>query len=443
MNRLILLLCFSAMRVLLIAEPARANFTAEPLEPYEGYLVTRVQVEGCKVTKEYIVRREIRVEAGDTFRVAEAQTDLTRLENIGVFSSGEIVADATDDSTVALTYRVREMPWIVPFPRVRYTEQDGWSLGAGIASVNMHGRATRLSASFLLGGLDSWSIRYRHPWITGNHISFDFLGSDFERQDDLNEFKERSLEFAPWFGSYIGDSGRIGVTISYFQMDSDRDGITLTGDRRDQFLRVGGRIGYDSRDNWRNPCEGWLHDLLLLRYDGGTFGQAGQWWLIEGDARRYQPLTDRQALTIGALASYQDGEVGADIPTYLQYRMGGANSIRGYDIDVLGKELFGRNQTIATLEYHYLLSPLRERFIGKWSYSAGLEAAVFVDWGLAWNHADEFNAERARTGFGIGLRWLLPAVFEVRTDVAIGEDGEVFFHLGVGEKLTAQRARLR
>jgi outer membrane translocation and assembly module TamA len=123
--------------------------------------------------------------------------------------------------------------------------------------------------------------------------------------------------------------------------------------------------------------------------------------------------------------------------------MGGANSIRGYDIDVLGRELYGRNQAIATMEYQYVLVPMHEHFLGKWSFSAGIEAAAFVDWGLAWSQTNDFNAERGRTGFGVGLRWLLPAVFEVRTDIAMGEDGKVFFHLGVGDKLTAQRARLR
>src|SRR5262245_51055558 len=231
------------------AHPARANFTAAPLSPYEGYFVTRVEVTGFKVTKEYIVRREIRIQPGDTFRVADAQADLTRLENIGIFSSGEVTAEASD-SSVALTYHVREMPWIVPYPRFRYTEQDGWSFGAGVASVNMLGRATRLSAAFLVGGLDSWSVRYRYPWITGNHISFDFLAGDFKRFDALNDFNERSLEFTPWFGTYIGDHGRAGVTVSFFQMNSDRAGITLGDDDRDRFLRVGGHLGYDSRDNW-------------------------------------------------------------------------------------------------------------------------------------------------------------------------------------------------
>ena len=319
-------------------DSSRANFTASPLAPYEGYFVTRVDIVGHRVTKEFVIRREIRIHPGDTLRLEDAQADLTRLENLGIFSSGVIEAEAAD-SSVALTYRVREMPWIVPFPRFRYTEQDGWSFGAGVASVNMLGRATRLSGSFLLGGLDSWSLRYKYPWMTGNHISFDFLVSDLERDDDLNEFRENSVEITPWFGRYIGDNGRLGVTLSYFQMDSDRDGITLASDRRDRFLRAGGRLGYDSRDNWRNPCRGWFHDLLVMRYDGGPFSEPGQWWLVEADARRYQPLTPRQAFNIGALFSYQEGQIGHDIPGYMQFRMGGANSIRGYDIDVLGKEV--------------------------------------------------------------------------------------------------------
>ncbi len=424
------------------AAVAHANFTAEPLRIYQGFFVTRVDVAGCHVTKDHVVRREIRIEPGDTFRVQDAQADLTRLENIGIFSSGEILAE-TVDSTVALTYHMREMPWIVPYPRFSYTEENGWSFGGGVASVNMLGRGARLSASVLFGGLDSWFVHYRYPWITGNHISADVYAAQKKRDDTLNEFEENSFEFTPWFGTYLGDNGRTALTVSYFQMESDRDGITLSDDRRDRFLRVGGRVGYDSRDNWRNACRGWFTEVLVLRYDGGAFGDPGGWWLTELDVRRYQPLADRHAVVLGGLLSYQDGQVGADIPGYLQYRMGGANSIRGYDIDALGRELFGRNQSIVTAEYQFVLVRMHEHFIGKWSYSAGLEAAAFVDWGIAWNHSDEFEPARARTGFGVGLRWLLPAIFEIRTDVAMGEDGKVFFHLGVGEKLTAQRQRLR
>ena len=432
----------TAAAVLLGAFPARANFTAVALAPYQGYFVTSVDIVGYKVTKPYVVRREIRIQPGDTFHVEDAQADLTRLENLGIFSSGVCTAVASD-SSVALTYTVREMPWIVGFPRFRYTEEDGWSFGAGVASINMLGRGARLSASFVVGGNDAWSLHYRYPWITGNHISADVFTAHLKRDDTLNEFEEHSYELTPWFGSYIGDAGRVGFTVSYFQMESNVADITLASDNRDRFLRVGAHIGYDTRDNWRNPCRGWQHDLLVMRYDGGVFGGPGQWWLAEVDLRRYQPLAPRHALAIGTLVSYQDGQVGRDIPGYLQYRMGGANSIRGYDIDVLGRELYGENQSIVTAEYQYVLFPMREHFLGKWSFSGGLEAAAFVDWGIAWNHSDQFHAENARTGFGIGLRWLLPAVLEIRTDIAMGDDGKVRFHLGVGEKFNAQRLRLR
>ena len=421
---------------------ASADFDAEPCRIYEGYLVTAVDITGFNVTKEYVIRREIRTHAGEPFRCADAQADLTRLENIGIFSSCELIGEA-GDSTVALTFRVREMPWIVPYPKFHYTEEDGWSFGGGVASINMLGRGARLSASVLLGGVDSWYLHYRYPWITGNHISADIYTANLTRDDNLNGFKERSFEATPWFGTWIGDTGRAAFTLSYFQMKADRDSITLSDDRRDLFLRAGGRIGYDSRDNWRNASNGWYSDALFMRYDGGAFGRRGGWWLTELDVRRYQTIAPRQSVVLGGLLSTQHGQVGSDIPGYFQYRMGGANSIRGYDIEKLGEELFGRNQSIATMEYQYVLIPMHEHFLGKWSYSAGIEAAAFVDWGIAWNGSDEFEPSRARTGFGVGLRWLLPAIYEIRTDVAIGEDGKVFFHLGVGEKFNAQRLRVR
>ena len=179
-------------------------------------------------------------------------------------------------------------------------------------------------------------------------------------------------------------------------------------------------------------------------YDGSVFDEPGQWPLIELDLRRYQPIAGpKNTLVIGNLVSWQDGQADVEIPRYLQYRMGGANSIRGYDIDELGQELFGVNQWIFTLEYQREVMPIRELRFGRWAVSAGLDAAAFMDVGNAWSEPDDFNTDHSRTGFGVGLRFLIPAVNELRTDIAIGEDGGVIFHLGVGDRLSAQRGRLR
>lgn len=428
--------------IALWAHSSTADSTADPLAPHEGLLVTRVDITGYKVTKEFIIRREIHTRPGDRFHTADIQRDLTRIENLGIFSSARVVAEPTD-STVAIVYHVREMPWLVPYPRIRYTEENGWSVGAGVTSVNLFGRAIYATGYFLVGGLDSYALKFTYPWITGNHVSFDLTAADFRRFDPLNDFNEHSRELTPWVGRWIGERGRIAGTVSYFQMNSDRDGITLSPDRRDQFVRIGVRAGYDSRNAWRNPRHGWQNEVLVMRYDGKPFDDPGQWWLTEFDVRHFRAIGAKNSCVVGALLSLQNGEVGVDFPSYLQYRMGGANSIRGYNIEDLGKTLYGRNQWILTAELQRMLVPVREYRLAKWSFSAGLKAATFVDWGVAWNGSDEFDAHKSRTGFGVGLRWILPAVYELRTDVAIGEGGEIHFHLGVGDKLTAQRSRLR
>lgn len=176
---------------------------------------------------------------------------------------------------------------------------------------------------------------------------------------------------------------------------------------------------------------------------------SGDFWSLDVDLQRYQPLTNRQTLVVGWLTTLQSGQVGIDVPSYLQYFMGGANSIRGYEFDELGRELFGKNQMILTLEYQYLVTDIRPFPVWKWAFPLGLEIAGFTDTGIAWDTDpgleldDSFSWDRAKTGVGIGLRFLVPSVDVIRVDLAIGEDGKVRFHFAVWPKLYAQRYRVR
>ena len=441
MNRIAAVLC-----VVLAAAPARAaradSGAASPPDACEGFLVTRIDIAGRRVTREFVIRREIRTRVGEPFRAEDARADVTRIENLGVFSS-VVVETVPADSTVALTYRVREMPWIVPYPLLTHTDQDGWSGGAGVVSGNLAGRTIGLSGGFLVGGQDTYAFALGDPWITGNHISLGLGAADLRRDDVLVGFREHSREFAALVGTWLGDRGRAGAAVSYFQMNADVPGVTLSRDGRDQFLRVGAHVGYDSRDSWRNPTRGWNNDALAVWSDGRAFGEPGGWWLTEFDVRRYERVTPRHTWVAASLLSLQSGAVGADVPVYYQYRMGGANSIRGYDVDDLGRSLFGKNQCIVTTEYQVQIVPLREYVLSRWSISAGLELAAFFDWGIAWNTVQQLTWDRGRNGFGVGVRFLLPAVNEVRADLALGQNGEWFLQLGILDKFDAQRARLR
>jgi outer membrane protein assembly factor BamA len=148
-------------------------------------------------------------------------------------------------------------------------------------------------------------------------------------------------------------------------------------------------------------------------------------------------------MILDQFSQFQSGAVGVDVPEYLQFRMGGANSIRGYDLDSLGQTLYGKNQFIATAEYSFQLRPIREYKILNMSFSLGLAAAVFVDNGIAWNQGSDFNATRNSVGAGFGLRLLVPGMQMFRFDFAKGEGGGLLFAFGTGSKFDAQTHRIR
>jgi len=410
---------------------------------HQGKLVISVAITGHSVTKDYIIWREIETRKGDTLDVKVLAADFIRLENLGIFSSIAISLRKVGEDAVYVGFELREMPWLVPSLRIKYTEQDGFSVGPSLVSVNLFGRAMYASGYAVFGGTNQFAITYRWPWITADHLSVDVWTALLDRFDNLNEFKENSFELRPWMGIFLGRRGRAKATIGLFRMNSDRDGITLSDDRTDRFWRAGLALGFDSRDSWRQTENGWWFEALA-GHATGVGDRPGNWYRGEVDIRRWLRIVPNHFISAGVLFSSNTGTVDESFPSYFMYRLGGSNSIRGYDIEKLGKELFGQNQFIFTTEYQYTFMPLREfEFFNRWTASGGMGVAVFADYGDAWNNDDGFDFNHGRFGAGVGLRLLVPGINVIRLDLAIGESGEVFFHLGMLDKYTAQRERLR
>jgi outer membrane protein insertion porin family len=427
--------------LLLLPSTAAAQLDEAALEPHENATVVDITISGHSVTKDYVIWREIHTKVGEPFQLELLRKDVSRLDNLGIFASVKVVP-VEYAIGVGLDFHFREVPWIIPYVALRYNEENGWSGGPAVSSVNLLGRDMYLSGRLLVGGVNTFEVDFSWPWITGNHVSFDFLGAHLVRDNVILDFEESSYEITPWVGTFIGEHGRARVGVSWFRMHSDSAGITLSDDNVDNLHRVGAAMGYDNRDSWRNPHRGWWHEVQVFK-TGGRLGGDGDFWTWDFDLERYQPTWRDQTLVMGLLTTLQTGVVGVDVPSYLQYFMGGANSIRGYEYEELGSVLFGKNQLILTLEYQFTVLPIRALPIWKWAIPAGLQVAIFSDTGTAWSSDDEFTRDRIKTGIGAGLRILIPAVDVARVDIAVGEDGKVVFHFGIWPKMVAQRFRVR
>ena len=411
------------------------------LHAHEGRPLGRYTFSGNRITKDYVIARELELRPGRPLAADSLEEDLARLDNLSIFSSVRPVFTARGDSS-DLDLVIKEMPALVPYPAISYNEIDGWSAGLGVASLNLLGRGISLSASVLPVGTWQGKVKFSYPWIAGNHFGLAATYANLDRLDELNGFREKSNEFTPQVSTYFGRHGRLRGFLDYLGMSSDVDGKTLSSDNHDDLVRLGVAAGYDSRDSYRRPVCGWQNEVQVLR-TGGFLPGDGDFWSGDLDLRLYQPGFRRHTLRAGALLSLQSGTVGEDIPVYLQYRMGGANSIRGYDPIELGTQLYGKNQYIFTFEYGFPVRPIREYRLFKWTISLGLDVAAFLDHGLAWNEAEEISLKRSRTGIGAGFRLLVPGMEQFRFDFAVGEGGELQFHFASGAKMPAQRNRIR
>lgn len=410
----------------------------EQVQQWEGQPVLEVAWEGNSITKDFLLERAIVLEVGTPFSPEDAVRSFIRLEELGVFSSIEFeVTEDPDGAGLRLLYRLTEMPWILPYLAFRYTEQNGWSVGPAVSSVNLFGRALYLTGRFLVGGTTTFEALVRWPALSESQ-RFDARAAHLVRQDDLNGFEETSDELLPWLTWSPTDRTRIAGGVGFFFMKPDLEGFTISGNERDYLLNVGLRLAWDSRDSFRYPSRGWYHELEVLRYGGDA-----DTWRTTLDLRRHQAITPVHLLKFGALTTVQSGELGVDVPLYNRFFLGGANSVRGYDIDELGPELNGQNQMLLVAEYEWEFLPARAIPVFRWSFGIGARLAVFGDAGIAWSDNDQFRSTRFKEGAGIGLRLLVPGTNVMRLDFGVGESGKVYFHFSSWPRLDRQRDRLR
>ena len=114
-----------------------------------------------------------------------------------------------------------------------------------------------------------------------------------------------------------------------------------------------------------------------------------------------------------------------EVPSTLMFRTGGASSVRGYELDSIGRRLSDssavlpdRAMAVASAEYQF---PIKESFA----------LALFHDVGGV---ARNFKDMTMRHGTGIGLRWFSP-VAPFSFDVAYGHhDKRLRWHISLGTR---------
>jgi outer membrane protein assembly factor BamA len=407
---------------------------------FTGYGKTLKEINfiGVRYTDIDILTRELVSQVGRPYLRENVLPDYNALDKLDVFSQIKISPVEFQDGVI-LEITVREIYPYLPFITYEVTDENGFSVGAGLQSVNLGRRDVFLVGLARFGGATNISMLLANPWFAGDHVSYQLEFNQRERVNELDDFQETATEITFRLGSYLGPKGRLGGFSTFQSIKSDAAGRTLSSTNRDNVSSLGFYIGYDSRDVWSNPHTGWWNEADVAK-TGGFLGGSSDFWRLNVDLRRYIPVVKKQTLALFSLLTLTTGTVGKDVAAWQDFSLGGTNSVRGWE---LGSRT-GKNQLISTAEYRVTVLEPKLLTLAGLSVDIGLQLAAFADLGMAWNQQGQFQSGNLIGGYGVGLRLLVPFVDMFRFDFGMGQHGKsVTVNIGGFTKAVAQRYRVR
>lgn len=409
----------------------------------EGRRVTFQDFQGLRTTSVAVVLRELRNHPGDRFSCAKWEAERSRLEDLDIFSEVDLDR-VVRDSTVALTYRLLELPPYLPFVAVTLTDQDGLSMGPGLASLNLFGQAIRTEIITRFGGTTEAQVSFssKRAWILP--LEYDLAVLRVDSYNDFEKFHEDSwrakLDLALGMGDYgWPEPAHILHGMELLHMAAGkRDSGVLLHRSGDWLPRLSAGLRWDGRDRIHLPRKGFYQDVRLMQTGGFLGGPADyREWL--SDSRAYLPWSARNILTAMALYQFRDGIRGETFPVYDQFHVGGANTLRGYGHDAYR----GKSECILTLENRTDL--MRKKQVRFWNWGAFLavQGLIGVEAASVWDHEAPAEGDFHPSAYA-GVHLLLAGADRLRFEAGSKfAKFEFEWDLGILDKADVQRFRAR
>lgn len=388
-----------------------------------------IAVAGTSRTSEKFVRRELTFGEGDWFRLASLLDSRDRIYQTGLYSNVAITREGlNEDDAVPIRIDVAEKKVRSIGVGGGFGTEDRFRVSLDWSDRNLLGSGRRLAFETVLSNLYSdrpfeqkHELSLIEPWMFGTRTVG--LWKVSHRRVNI---ENGILRLAGTEERVIGRY-RLNETATSFSLSRDFSKTTKGwvthslewADAGDPTFEVDPEVlepdvtrslsvnwERDARDHLIDPTRG-SRSYATIEFAGRFLGGDNEYLRETGGLTSYRRLGGRAVLATrlqaGSIRSLAD--VGA-LPDYKLFRLGGANSVRGYREETIGP---GNHLLLASAE-------LRLRLF--WRFGA----VVFADGGNAWQeigditgesfriHArpDEATERDFRYGVGGGLRLYTP-----------------------------------
>ena len=417
--------------------------------------VERIEIEGNLRTRDYVIRREMRLAEGDQFSRNRLQRSIQRIRGLGYFSDAAISTrpgSSPDQAIVTVTVQETSTGKLNFAGGASTTGTGGGSFSLSYNENNFLGRGQKISAAANFGsGTRNYNLSIQEPWILGREISGG--GNIFSSRTNANASAAYQLDetgFSLNSGYKLSEKWTQNWT--YTRKTSDVSNATSTSpiilDQLGRTSRsvIGTRLGYNDLDSFFTPSSGLVFNGSL-ELAGGAFGGDVDWQLAKVDASYFFPVSETLVLKLKGSAGYMGASNGQPVPLVDRF-VQGKNLVRGFAAAGIGPRTSTTGDSVGATQFYGSSAELRLPFPGL--KDSGVYGRVFVDVGTAFDHGSGYDLDFGggvtpiqdsssfRAAYGLGLTWLSP-IGPIRLDWATPTSKQTFdrtqefsFNFGLG-----------
>lgn len=382
--------------------------------------VNKVKIEGNTLTRDIVIRRELKIYPGEEFDGNKLRRSKQQLNNLGYFEEVDYdIEDTEYPDRKDLVVQVKE------------AKTGSFSFGGGYSTVDKVVGFIEIEQknfdftnwpTFTGGGQDlllraetgstrnNLRLSFTEPWIFDYPISggFDAYSSEKEKERDVGyAYDEKRVGGDVRFGKKLSDYLSAGTIFRHEEITID----SVEEDATDELKKEVGKntvntLGFtltrDTRDNIFNPTDGLL---LGSSYDlaGGFLGGDKDFYRAQSKLSYNVPLRYNSVLEfrmrVGVIDTFGSTD---DVPIFERFFAGGVRTIRGYDerkvgpLDEATKDPIG-GESLLTGNVEYTIPVIEV-----------IKLAAFFDVGNVWPKVSDLASGGFKSGAGLGLRIKTP-----------------------------------